>query len=107
MNEITKEEVIQRLKDIKYSVTIAKRAVETVEMMANDIESDEEAIDIAIEAIENQKTLQEELEKIKAEIQEEIEDYLMEVDYIRGVKDGFLFSAEIVDKHISELKGDD
>ena len=47
-----------------------------------------------------------ELEKIKAEIQEEIEDYLMEVDYIRGVKDGFLFSAEIIDNHISELKGE-
>lgn len=45
-----------------------------------------------------------ELEKIKEEIQEEMEDYLMEVDYIRGVKDGLLFSAEIVDRHIKENK---
>ena len=45
------------------------------------------------------------LEKIKAEIQEEIEDYLMEDDYIMGVKDGFLFSAEIVDMYIKKLKG--
>lgn len=47
-----------------------------------------------------------ELEKIKAEIQEEMEDYLMEVDYIKGVKDGLLFSAEIIDKYIKELKGE-
>ena len=44
------------------------------------------------------------LEKIKEEIQEEMEDYLMEVDYIRGVKDGLLFSAEIIDKYIKENK---
>lgn len=44
------------------------------------------------------------LEKIKTELQEEMEDYLMDDAYIRGVRDGLLFSAEIVDRHIKENK---
>ena len=64
----------------------------------------DDSIDMAIEALENQKSIIEEFEKIKHEIQEEMEDYLMEVDYIMGVKDGLLFSAEIVNRHIKENK---
>ena len=55
---MTRKEVIQRLEDIKYSATIAKKAVKAIEifeMIADDIESDEKAIDIAIETIKNQK----------------------------------------------------
>ncbi len=54
---MTTKEVIQRLENIKDSATMAKKALrasETFEMVADDIELDEEAIDIAIEALENQ-----------------------------------------------------
>ena len=53
-----RKEAIKRLEDIKYSVTIAKKAVETVEtfeIMASDMQSDEEAIDMAIKALKDKK----------------------------------------------------
>lgn len=53
-----RKEAIKRLEDIKNSVTSVKKTVETVkafEIMAIDMASDEEAIDMAIKALKDKK----------------------------------------------------
>ena len=67
-------------------------------------EEDIEALDKGREALENQKTLQEELEKIKAEINLEDIDCQYEEDYVYS--GGLQKAIEIIDNRISELKGE-
>ena len=63
-----------------------------------------EALGIGIRALENQKSIIEELEKIKAEIEKEREEMASVKDWGRYY--GLNMSLEIVDNHISELKGE-
>ena len=73
-------------------------------MAGKDKELFSQAIDKGIEALENQKSVIEELEKIKAEItactQQEEGEVPACINY--GIK----LSTEIVEKHIAELKGE-
>ena len=67
-------------------------------------ERDYEVYSKAIKALENQKTLQEELEKIKAEISKLTRYYTTESGNINLVSDNAVY--RIINKHISELKGE-
>ena len=63
------------------------------------------AIHSAIEELENQKSLQVELEKIKAEIGAKVFEIQPTSDkYFGGVDDVMDIVSSIIDKHISELK---
>lgn len=66
-------------------------------------EEDIEALEKGIKALENQKILQEELEKIKAKIKRAVSDFYMENGDIAY---GLTVAECILDKHISELKGE-
>lgn len=46
------------------------------------------------------------LEQIKAEIKTEINDYEVCADFNEGIRFGLRTALEIIDKHISELKGE-
>lgn len=61
-----------------------------------------DALEMAIEALENQKTLKEELEDIKAEIQKEADYLKQQRDYGRAY--GMEIAIEYIDKHIKENK---
>ena len=77
-------------------------------------ERDYEVYSKAIEALENQKTLQEELEKIKAEIYRhhnitcnlKCATCFLEYNCELRRKIDLLEDLKIIDKHISELKGE-
>ena len=58
-----------------------------------------EALDMAIESIENQKSIIEELEQLKAEIEEYMIISFCEDDDIKNIR-------TIIEGHISELKGE-
>lgn len=60
-----------------------------------------EEVEMAIKALENQKSIIAELEKIKAEIKELKSDS----DYYEWY--GIRRTINLIDKHISELKGED
>ena len=77
-----------------------KAGFEKDEWMADDVE----ALDCAIKALKNQKSVITELEKIKAEI-----DALYEV-YEPYFKERLVIKSDVIqilDKHITELKGSD
>ena len=66
----------------------------------------EKALEMGIKALENQKSVIEELEKIKHEIGKEFVDLQDGSEEWRSyVNESVLSCYEIVDKHISELKG--
>ena len=69
----------------------------------------EEALGIAVEALENQKSLQAELEEIKAEVIEQIEyfsQYKEDKDYDLGSYDAYNYMLSVINEHIAELKGE-
>ena len=65
----------------------------------------EEFTELAVKAIENQKSLQAELEDIKAEIQD-LDLGFVDEEYKAGIAYGIMKFNQILDKHIDSLKGD-
>lgn len=67
-------------------------------------EEDIEALDKGIEALENQKSFIDELEKIKEKINSEDVNCQFEDDYVYS--SGLQKAIEIIDNRIKELKGE-
>lgn len=61
---------------------------------------------ILLRVIKNGTPFEEELEKVREEIKTEISDYEGCADFYEGIRFGLRTAIEIIDKHISELKGD-
>ena len=66
-----------------------------------------EAMKMGIESLENQKSIIEELKKIKEEIKRYVDENKNSEDlYLSGCGDGAYHSLAIINKHITELKGE-
>ena len=96
MSNITKEEAIEQF----------KYAIDLIKQDGKDYldERDIPILEMGIEALENQKSRVEELEKIKAEIDEPMRDTTD--SYGRGYACAMFKCLEIIDNHIKELKGE-
>lgn len=94
---MTNKEAIEELKDLKdyCHSTFMKRTYEAYT----------QAINKAIEALENQKTVIEKLEEMKDEI-ENTGAYEQEVHGKTEFLKGITYCLNIIDKHIKELKGE-
>ena len=82
---MTREEAIKNIREHCYFASLLPQA--------------KEALDMAIKALENQKSVIEELEKIKAEMEN---PKVISMDFF----DGLAYVEEIIDNRISELKGE-
>lgn len=91
------EDAISSLKFIKNSFTGDCTTNTLVPISRVDIE----ALNIAIKSLENQKKLQEELEKIKGEMIEHRDNDKNDYDFEIGAMNNLI---AIVDKHIKENK---
>ena len=89
---MTKEKIIEKLENIKVGF-------ETDEWLRDDVE----AIAEAIKLLENQKSSKEELEKIKAEIQD-LDLGFVDEEYQAGIAYGIMKFNQILNKHIKENK---
>ena len=63
------------------------------------------ALGLAIEALEHQKSLEEELEKVRAEIEEQKQDHCFDEDDMFVYITGLNGAIDIIDKYKNELKG--
>lgn len=89
---MTNKEAIEILKNIK-------AGFETDEWLQDDTK----ALDKAIEALENQKNIIKELEKMKAKIEQMDFDFGDYYDYTDTIIE---MVSKVIDNHISELKGE-
>ena len=104
---MTNQEAIKWLDLIKRKgVEFDDNSEETKNLRERAIKCNEEALCMGIEALKNQKSIIEELEKIKAEIGKEFVDLQDGSEEWRSyVNDAVLSCYEIVENRIHELKG--
>ena len=96
---MTKKEVLDWLYRIKSKLTMY--------FPSKWVSECEQAIDYAIKALENQKSMVEELEKIKAEMNVELfKEYSAEREFDSGYESCLKQQINRIDNHIKELKGE-
>ena len=101
---MTREEAINRLRDM---IIEMRTYCDESKRMSETDRQDMETFDMAIHALEQERNFIEELEKIKAEILKKVwRDAQGQIVTRDGFNHGIITATDIIDKHISELKGE-